>query len=86
MRQRLALVLFAWATGLMFFLGGAEARADMCFGGGHRPPPAEDAGHKEVAAESAPGKRNLGLGFLAAASVGSVWLSFRRRNPGKRDE
>ena len=87
MRQRLAFGLFACTTGVLLLLGVSEARADGCFGGGYRPPPAEDAGRKDVAvATPSPGKRQLGLGFLAAASVGTVWLSFRRRDPDQRDE
>jgi hypothetical protein len=86
MKQRLALGLWAWTTGLLLFFAAAEVRADSCYGGGSHPPPKYDGG-KDVAVETArPGKRQLGLGCLAAASVGTVWLSFRRRDPDKRDE
>ena len=85
MKPRLAAGLFAWSIGLFLLLAAVDARADMCFGGGgqHDPP---DAGKKDVALETkAPGKRHLGYGLLAAASVGTAWLSFRRRDPNNRD-
>jgi hypothetical protein len=85
MKPRLAAELFAWAIGLLLLVAAADARADMCFGGGGRYDP-PDAGKKDVTLETKnPGKRQLGYGLLAAASVGTAWLSFRRRDPNHRD-
>jgi hypothetical protein len=75
-------------TGLLTaaLLWAGSARADSCYGGGYRPPEKKDAGNQDVAMKSpSPAKRQLGLGFLAAASVGTVWLSFRRRD-GNQDK
>jgi hypothetical protein len=76
-------VRFAGLCGFVLtaLLAAASARADMCFGGGYQPPPKQDAGAKDVAVlGTSPAKRRLGFGLVAAASVGTVWLSFRRRD------
>jgi hypothetical protein len=52
----------------------------MCWGGGNRPNNIYDAGAKDVAlGPSGKDARHVGFGLLAAASVGTAWLSFRRR-------
>ncbi len=70
---------------LASLLAAAGARADLCFGGGSQTEPRRDAGEKDgTALRASPGKRRLGLGLVAAASVGTFWLSFRRRDDRER--
>jgi|WetSurMetagenome_2_1015567.scaffolds.fasta_scaffold1366336_1 hypothetical protein len=74
-----------WLAGTFLFatvlLLGAPASADMCWGGGNRPNNIYDAGANDVAlGPSGKDTRNVGFGLLAAASVGTAWLSFRRRD------
>ena len=79
MKPRLLAGMLVLAMGTL--LGAASVRADTCFGGGGNHDQKNDAATKDVALETTtPGKRQLGFGLLAAASVGTAWLSFRRRD------
>jgi len=62
-------------------LYATEARADMCLNSGHPDPgaPKPDAGDDgSDGPVSMAGKRKMGAGLLASASVATVWLSLRR--------
>jgi hypothetical protein len=84
MKRQLLAGIFVVAMGLGLGFGAAEARADACLGGGSHNYK-DDASTKDLATNtSSPGTRQLGFGLLAAASVSTAWLSFRRRDPDDR--
>ena len=89
---RLLLTLsLALTAGAALGLTAREARADVCFGGGHRPdieqPDAHDAGTGDGSVlglrRGHSTGRYAGAGLILTAGLGMVWLGGRRRDKDK---
>ena len=89
---RLFLTLSLAGAAAALALTAREARADVCFGGGHRPdieqPDAHDAGTGDGSVlglrRGHSTGRYAGAGLVLTAGLGMVWLGGRRRGKGER--
>lgn len=73
--------LWAALVAVLVCCAADGVRADACLGGGGPQYNSKDGSAKDLAVENArTDKQQLGFGFLAAGSVGAVWLGLRRRD------